>query len=123
MRTPDMKHDTHTWLMNQVSIAIDQKCCAEIISLRCGITQEIASDYIRKVMVNRSMKAVHPEHGCVRVFCHEGWKHYFIFHKTREKLLDTKKFGSVNWKCPPAKMTIEERAKHLGTDPNFVFDQ
>ena len=96
-----MNHDSDAWLKAQVSKAIDDKCSLSKAADRIGISLKTAKKYYYIVMLGRSMNAIHPEHGNVRVFEHAGWGWYFIFHATQDKFIANAKIGDVDWKCPP----------------------
>ena len=101
MKTPKMNHDSDAWLKAQVSKAIDDKCSISKAADRIGISLDTAKEYYYIVMLKRSLNAIHPEHGNVRVYEHVGWFTYFIFHATQDKLIGNAKIGDVDWKCPP----------------------
>ena len=102
MQTPQMKRSEHAqdaWLRASVGRALEQGCLVGATAERLGISAETVAEYYQKLMLERSQKAVHEEHGKVRVFKHEKLKVYFILKD--DKLIDCDKFGDEKWKCAP----------------------
>ena len=112
MKTPEMIHDTETWLMTNVAKAIYNGWTIPTAASNLGVSREKIAEYYMKVMVKCSLRAIHELYGKVRVFT-DHREHWFILHPVDNKITGYEKVGYDKWKCAPDMEELKKVPSHL----------